>query len=298
LLSINMASDKVRLISKALALLLPMIGKMAMQRVAAVYHSWTWKNMADSKNVVVIGGSFAGIQLVKRLAESLPTGSKVVWIEKNSHFNYSFVFPRFSVMTQHEHTAFIPYDGVAKGAPAGILTRIQDKAIGLTGNQVQLASGRKIDYAYVAIATGSSQPLPVQVAATEREDACEELQGVQETIKASHKIAVVGGGAVGVQLSSDIKDFYPDKDVTLIHSHDHLMSHFGKRLGDYTLNTLEEELKIRVLLNERPKMPAEGNFARSSTLVFSDGHGEKFDLIVSDSSSIGIRELSITPSVF
>lgn len=279
-----MPSDNVKLIGKALGFFLPHLGRVAFQRVAALRHAWTWQDTADAKNVVVLGGSFAGIELATRLAETLPTGFKVVWVEKNSHLNYSFNFPRFSVLTGHEHTAFIPYDGVACGAPAGIFTRIQDTAVGLTENQVLLASGDKLDYAYLAIATGSSQPLPVQVAATERDDACHELQGVQETIKASQRIAIVGGGAVGVELASDIKDFYPDKDVTLIHSRGQLMSHFGKRLQDYTLSALRDELKIRVLLNERPQMPAGGNMATSAKLAFSDGREEQFDLIVSHAS--------------
>lgn len=276
-----MPSDQFTLIRKALGLLLPMLGKMAVQRIAVVYHSWTWRNRADAKNVVVIGGSFAGIQLVKRLAQTLPTGYKVVWIEKNSHLNYSFVFPRFSVMANNEHTAFIPYDGVGQSGPVGISTHIQDTAIDITEKQVLLGSGHEIDYAYLAIATGSSQPLPVQVTSTERDDACYELRGVQEAIQSSQKIAVIGGGAVGVQLSSDIKDFYRDKDVTLIHSHNHLLGYFGKRLQDYALNTLRNELQVRVMLNERPKIPAQGNFARSATLTFSDGREEEFDLIVS-----------------
>ena len=276
-----MLSDKARLIGKALAFFLPHLGKAVIQRVAAALHRWTWQNTADAKKVVVIGGSFAGIELVKRLAETLPTGYKVVLIEKNSHLNYSFTFPRFSVMTGHEHMAFIPYDGVAGGAPAGIFTHIQDRAVEVTENQVLLASGDKVDYAYLAIATGSSQPLPVQVLATERGDGCRELQGVQEAIGTSQKIAVVGGGAVGIQLASDIKDFYPDKDVTLVHSRGQLLNRFGRRLQDYALSALRDELKIRVLLNERPKMPATGNLARSETLTFSDGHEEQFDLIVS-----------------
>lgn len=258
-----------------------MLGKMAIQRLAAIYHGWTWRYRADAKNIVVVGGSFAGIQLVKRLTDTLPTGYKVVWVEKNSHLNYSFVFPRFSVLTEHEHTAFIPYDGILRRAPAGILTHIQDTVVDITEKQVLLASGEAIDYAYLAIATGSSQPLPVQVTSTEREDACFELRQVQEAIISSQKIAIVGGGAVGVQLSSDIKDFYPDKDVTLVHSRGTLMSHFGKRLQDYALDALQNELRVRVLLNERPTMPAQGNFARHAKLAFSDGHEEEFDLIVS-----------------
>jgi NADH dehydrogenase FAD-containing subunit len=181
--------------------------------------------------------------------------------------------------------AFIPYDGIAKGAPAGIFTRIQDRVIAITENQVLLASGDSIYYVYLAIATGSSQPLPVQVASTERDEACHELQGIQQTINASHKIAIVGGGAVGVELASDIKDFYPEKEVTLIHSRNQLMNYFGKRLGDYALTTLKDEMKIRVLLNERPTMPAAGNFVREASLMFSDGHKEQFGLIVSRTSA-------------
>lgn len=276
-----MPSDHFKLIAKALGFFVPYFGKVAVQRVASTYHAWTWQAISDAKNVVVVGGSFAGIELVKRLAETLPTGFKVVWIEKNSHLNYSFNFPRFSVMTEHEHEAFIPYDGVARGAPEGIFTRIQDTAVGLTEDHVLLSSGDKVPYAYLAIATGTSQPLPVQVSSTEHDGACYELQSVQETIKASQKIAIVGGGAVGVQLSSDIKDFYPKKDVTLIHSRGELMSNFGKRLREYTLPALRDELKIRVILNERPKMPPGGNMVKSAPLTFSDGRQEEFDLIVS-----------------
>jgi NAD(P)H-nitrite reductase large subunit len=279
-----MVPDSIKLVGKALSFFIPYLGTLAAQRVAAIYHNWTWHDTPDAQNVVVIGGSFAGIELAKRLAETLPTEYKAVLIEKNSHLNYSFNFPRFSVMTGHEHEAFIPYDATCRGGPPGILTRIQDTVVDITEKQIILASGTKIDYTYLAIAAGSSQPLPVQVSATELPDACREMQGVQEKIKTSQRIAVVGGGAVGVQIASDIKSFYPDKDVTLIHSRGQLMNYFGKRLQDYTLTTLRDELKIRVLLNERPKLPPQGNMATSATLTFSDGSEEQFDLVVSSNS--------------
>ncbi|KAJ4347479.1 hypothetical protein N0V95_005400 [Ascochyta clinopodiicola] len=183
-------------------------------------------------------------------------------------------------MTGQEHTAFIPYDGVASAEPTGILTRVQDKAVEVSEDQVVLASGQKIDYTYLVIATGSSQPLPVNVLSTDRVAACHELQAVQRTIASSHKIAIVGGGAVGVELSSDIKDFYPDKEVTLIHSRGSLLNNFGKRLQDYALAALRDELNVRVLLNERPQMPIGSNVAHSATLKFSDMHEEKFDLVI------------------
>jgi NADPH-dependent 2,4-dienoyl-CoA reductase/sulfur reductase-like enzyme len=274
-------AEKAKVVSKGLGFFLPYLCGLAVQRAAAVLHRWTWRDTPDAKNVVVLGGSFAGIELVNRLAHTLPTGYKTVWIEKNSHLNYSFNFPRFSVLTGHEHTAFIPYDGVARSAPAGMLTRIQEKAVAVMENQILLASGRKVDYAYLVIATGSSQPPPVQVLATERVGGCHELQEVQQTIKSSQKIAIVGGGPVGVELASDIKDFYPDKDVTLIHSRGELLNNFGKRLQEYALSTLRDELKIRVLLHERPEIPVGNNIIKSATLTLSDSRKEDFDLIVS-----------------
>lgn len=277
--------EKAKLVSKGLGFFLPYLGRVVIQQTAAVLHRWTWRNTPDAKNVVVVGGSFAGIELVRRLAQTLPTGYKVMWIEKNSHLNYSFNFPRFSVMMGQEHTAFIPYDGVASSEPHGILTRVQDKAVQVTEKQVILASGQKVDYAYLIIATGSSQPLPVNVLSTDRVAACHELQEVQQAIVASQKIAVVGGGAVGVELASDIKDFYPEKDVTLVHSRNNLLNNFGKRLQDYALTALRDELNVRVLLNERPQMPTGSNMARLATLKFSDMREEKFDLIVSLISS-------------
>ena len=278
-----MVPDKVKLIAKALSFFVPYIGRFVMQRVAALRHRWTWQDVPDVRNVVVLGGSFAGVELVRRLAETLPTGCRIVWVEKNSHLNYSFNFPRFAVMTGHEGEAFIPYDGIVGAALPGILTRVQDTAVDLTDTHVVLASGKRIEYAYLVIATGSSQPLPVQVAATERGDACRELRSVQELVQASQRIALVGGGAVGVELASDIKDFYPDKDVTLVHSQERLMSRFGKRLGDYVHAALQDELGVRILLNERPQMPAaasSGGVATSASLTFSNGRAEEFDLIV------------------
>ncbi|KAF2826047.1 FAD/NAD(P)-binding domain-containing protein [Ophiobolus disseminans] len=274
-------SDYTRLTKKSLGFLLPYLGTLLRQRATTILHRWTWRNTPNSKNIVVLGGSFAGIELVNQLSHTLPRGYRVILIEKNSHLNYVFNFPRFSVMSGLERTAFIPYDGLAKGAPSGIFERIQDTAVDLTSKKIRLASGKEIDYSYLAIATGSSQPLPVNLMSIDRNGACGELQQVQETIKESQKIAIVGGGAVGVELASDIKDFYPSKDVTLVHSRGQLLNKFGERLQRYAKVVLRNELKVRVLLNERPKKPSGGSMARGAILTFSDTRSEQFDLVIS-----------------
>ncbi|KAI1344204.1 hypothetical protein F5Y15DRAFT_365834 [Xylariaceae sp. FL0016] len=274
-----MLSDKARFVFKLLRFFVPQGFRVLGQRIAAQHHSLTYKPTPNRKNVVIIGGSFAGIHLARRLAQSLPTGYKVVLIEKNSHFNFAFQFPRVSVMPEREHTVFIPYDGIVQGAPEGIFTQIRDTVTSIEDNYVVLTSGEKIDYSYLALATGSSQPAPVKASSAERRDACMELRGMQQRIEKSQRIALIGAGAVGIEISTDIKDLYPNKEVTLIHSRSKVMNQFGKKLSDYTEQRLKD-LGIRTLLNERPQVPADLSSEEPKTLTFSDGHSETFDLVI------------------
>lgn len=88
----------------------------------------------------------------------------------------------------------------------------------------------------------------------------------------------MGGGAVGVQLASDIKSFYLDKKVSLIHSREQLLPNFGKRLHEYVVDKLGT-LGVEVMLGERPALPGQDNW-ESAELTFKDGRTELFDLVV------------------
>ena len=269
-------SDKFHLFTQVFAFILPYTLTLLRQKISALIHKHTYKSLPDSqvKNVVVIGGSFAGFQLTKRLTETLPTGYRVILVEKNSHLNYLFAFPRFSVVKGYEQYAFIPYTGLAKSAPAGIFRHIQDLAVEVSERHVVLARGEKLEYEYLVIATGTSSARPSKVTSTDSEGGKKELRGMQEDIEKAMRIAVVGGGAVGVELASDIKSFYQDKHVAIIDSRERLLHSFGPRLHEYTMKALKE-LGVAVFLNERPTIPTHGN-----KLELSQGKKEAFDLIV------------------
>jgi NADH dehydrogenase FAD-containing subunit len=280
-----MAFDTLKIIAHGITWYIPYIFRAGLQSIYTLYHFYTYRATDSPKHIVVIGGSFAGLQLVKRLTQTIPSGYKIIWIEKNSHLNYVFAFPRFSVVAGLEERAFIPYTALEAGAPKGCLRRTQGTVswINREEQKIVIDSGEEIPFSYLAIATGSTQPLPVQVESTERTEACDELRAVQNHIKTSQKIAILGGGAVGVELASDVKDFYPDKEVTLVHSRDALLNRFGPRLQEYALRALRDELGVRVLLGERPVRPTaygKGSLARYATLVFKDGKEEMFDLVV------------------
>lgn len=251
------------------------------QRLESFEHWYTWRETTSTRNVVVIGGSFSGVYLARRLANSLPTGYKVVLIEKNSHFNYLFNFPRYSVVTGHEHKAFIPFDSVTQGAPTGIFQRIQDVATQVRADEVILESGKTVGYDYLAVATGTAQTPPSNLAATGKAEGCKELRSYQGTIRTAQKIAIVGGGAVGVQMAGDIKSVYPEKRVVLIHSRDQLLQSFGSKLHEYVLPVLSR-MGVEVLLNERPNLPdVTGMNVGPTAISFKSGCSEDFDLIVS-----------------
>lgn len=274
-----MAPEQLRFFCKYITVVLKFGTSILFERIEAFIHRFTYKNLPSSQNVVVIGGSFAGAMLARRLAESLPSGYRVILIEKNSHFNYVFNFPRYSVVPEREHRAFIPYTGLMEKVPEGIFEQIQDAAVGIRAGEVELASGRCIPFAYLTIATGVSQNPPAKATASEKRDACNELRGLQNEIQEAKRIALIGAGPVGVQTATDIKTFYPEKEVTLVHSRQQLLSNFGKGLHEYVMPKLHN-MGIEVKLGERlvPPSTVDGDVTE---LSFQDGTKEDFDLIVS-----------------
>jgi len=273
-----MSSNKLRLFTRYLPVILKYALKFLYQRLEATLHRRTYRLLPSSQNVLVIGGSFTGVWLARRLTESLPSGYKVILIEKNSHFNYLFNFPRYSVLQGHEQRAFIPYQGLFKNAPKGIFEQITDEVMFVRDGEVELRSGRRVPYAYLAIATGATQSPPAKLLASQKGEACAELRVLQKSIEKADRIAVLGGGAVGVQLSADIKSFYSEKNVVLVHSRENLLSNFGVRLHEYVIEKLMA-LGVHVLLGERPTAPIDHNW-ESAELKFRNGRTEVFDLVI------------------
>lgn len=120
----------------------------------------------------MVGSSFAGIHLAKRLAETLTSGFKVVLVERNSHFNYTFNFPRYAVVRGREGRAFIPYDGVGKWKPDGVFGLVRGTVMQIQEVYVVLDDGCKIEYEFLALATGVTQSPPATLLATEKTEAC------------------------------------------------------------------------------------------------------------------------------
>ncbi|KAK2013824.1 FAD/NAD(P)-binding domain-containing protein [Colletotrichum eremochloae] len=210
---------------------------------------------AEPINIVIVGASFAGYHAARVIATSLPVDGpyRLIIVEPNRHWQFTWTLPRFCVVEGHEHKTFIPYGPYLPADSESIVRWIHDRVSTITEKTVTIqCTGEEIPYSYMVIATGSGvgMTLPSRVGSTNKTEGIQLLQSFQQRIKAARNLVVVGGGAAGVELATDAKDQYPEKNVTLVHSRDAVMNRFGQNLQIEALEGLEQ-LGIKVILGER-----------------------------------------------
>ncbi|RYP56892.1 hypothetical protein DL771_011534 [Monosporascus sp. 5C6A] len=213
----------------------------------------------EVRNIVIVGASFAGYQAASVLAKSLSflpgNRYRLVVVEPHSHFHFTWVLPRFCVVGGHEHKAFIPYGGYFGGGAPGTLRWIQGRVVSASRNSVRINSGEEIPYAFLIVATGSGtgsggDGLPSRVDADGKKEGIQKLKEMQVKIEKARNLVVVGGGAAGVELATDAKDKYPEKEVVLVHSRDAVMHRFGPGLQAAAMDGLRK-LGVDVITGER-----------------------------------------------
>jgi NADH dehydrogenase FAD-containing subunit len=270
--------SKILFFTRFLLAALPIMIERFMQSLRARIHRLTYRAVDNPRNIVIIGGSFGGFFLAQRLANSVPTGYRVVLVEKKSHFNFTWIFPRVSVVAGHEHKAFIPYGPGVAAAPAGSLVFRQALATAIDDKTVELQDGSKLDYDYLAIATGSTGSPPWNFTTGEKRDGMGVFRDMQQRIRDAKDLVVVGGGAVGVELATDAKSKYPEKNVSLIHSRERVMNTFGPKLHEYAMERMNL-LGVNVHLGER--VPEKAESEAPSVLTLKSGKTVPYDVLVS-----------------
>ncbi|KAI0195896.1 hypothetical protein F4808DRAFT_326529 [Astrocystis sublimbata] len=232
------------------------------------------------RNIVIVGASFAGNRVAQLLTTCLPPNShyRVIVVEPNSHFQFSWVLPRLCVVEGHEHKAFIPYGGNVHDDPVGVLRWVRDRVADVTEKTVQLQnSGEIIPYEILVIATGSGveKGLPSRVNDTDKRRGMELMQDMQQQIKKADTVVVVGGGAAGVEIATDAQNLYPGKKVILVHSREAVMNRFGKGLQKAALEGLEG-LGVEVILRDRLVREA----SKPGMILLQSGREIQCDLVV------------------
>ncbi|KAM0787304.1 hypothetical protein ACM66B_007080 [Microbotryomycetes sp. NB124-2] len=236
------------------------------------------------RNIVVVGASYVGLGAANELVKLLPQEShRVILLDKHSHFHHLFAFPRFAIVPEHEHKAFIPLS-----LPAPHLYFGSSSVESISSDAIKLATAVSLDgtettripYDALVIATGTtlSPPGSIPGQATKKEGV-EYLRSIQDELKRANKIVILGGGAVGVQMATDLAIQYPnnEKEITIVQSRT-LMPRFHNDLHELVMKRFQE-LGIKTVLGSRAVVPR-GGFDGAKRVELQDGRVVEADFVI------------------
>jgi len=188
----------------------------------------------QKQNVIVVGGGISGVTVAKGLSKKLDHSKfNLIVIEPRPHHIWLPSVARMVVTSDKEiaETAVFPFDRFfAKGK----VVVERDRVVGIKegkgeeAGELKLASGETLPYRggyarrclrashfntrvgllALVLATGSKWSGPIDLPESEA-DLRQVVSQWRAKFKAAEDIVIVGGGAVGVELSGEIRDEYP-----------------------------------------------------------------------------------------
>ncbi|KAF7347672.1 FAD/NAD(P)-binding domain-containing protein [Mycena venus] len=213
-----------------------------------------------SKVVIVGAGTGGGSAVARALSTKLPS-AKITLINPLPYAISRPTLPRMTVSAQNDlfDTALVPYDKLFP-SPNGTFVQgvVETIRPGTKGGAVVLADGKELPYDVLVLAPGSTWegPLDFPVDPAAVKDFVSESRG---RFKKAQKIVLVGGGAVGVEYAGEIKDEWPNKEVTIVHGDSALLN---STYPDRFRKGLEKSIGargIKIVLNDFvDEIPAPG----------------------------------------
>ncbi|KXN65832.1 FAD/NAD(P)-binding domain-containing protein, partial [Conidiobolus coronatus NRRL 28638] len=170
--------------------------------------------------IAVIGGNYGGLGFVNSLLQMLDLQEyniKVTIFDKRQGFCHlvgvtrALIHKDFAKQIWINHSELSWFNNPNIEFNYGTVTKVTEKTVENEG-------GKHEDFDFIVVATGYGRPGPIWPESKVKGDYLDEFQVYREKIEAAGSVAVIGAGAVGVELSADIKSHFPEKQVTLIHS--------------------------------------------------------------------------------
>ncbi|KAL1950022.1 hypothetical protein VTO73DRAFT_5144 [Trametes versicolor] len=217
----------------------------------------------SKKNVVIVGGGSVGTAVARELSAKLDASKySITLINDRPYFVFLVAGARLTVTAADklEDTALIPYDKLFHNGNGtvkiGKVVSISEGAAG-KGGEVALENGERISYASLVLATGSVWPGPLNFPEHDDEVRAHISSWRSKYEKAKH-VVIVGGGAVGLETAGEIKDTWPSKKVTVVHSEKLLVN---DTYPDKFRKDIERRARakgIEFILGDKLDVPPEG----------------------------------------
>jgi NADH dehydrogenase FAD-containing subunit len=157
----------------------------------------------------------------------------------------AIIKPRFAVIPGHEEKAFIPYSEAFKDIPnssnhAVVSARVTSVQANSVDIDRSFEGQQQIPFDYLVIATGTRLTPPSMMPSDEKSPSVSFLRDHQAKAQKAHSIVLIGGGAVGVQMALDLKERYPEKDITVVQSRDRVMPQYHSDLHDIVAKSFQD----------------------------------------------------------
>lgn len=233
----------------------------------------------ESVRVVIVGGGFAGTAAANHLKS---WGVPFLLVDMRDSFHHNVGALRASVESGFARKTFIPYANTfQENFKQGRLT-----GINLEKQQVLLESGEELYFSHLILATGSDGPFPGKFnQPVNMELAIQTYENLAKEVKKANSIVVIGGGAAGVEMAAEVKTDYPDKEVTLIHSH--------IALADVSLQPSVRQAVKEILLKKGVKLVLGQRVSNLEELTMNHTQ-EKIEVKLDKSPDIIVGDLVIS----
>ena len=212
------------------------------------------------RRVVVVGRSFAGARVERALRQEEALVDVTV-IDVNAFFEYTPGILRCFVEPASYERLAVPFHGDV------VVDRVIEVVVGST-KRVETASGLKIEYDVLVLATGSTYPgeLIKQAAGGETVESRRRAFADEfGKIERAETIAIVGSGPVGVELAAEIVGKYGiGKKVTMFSRSARILPQMEPKASAYALSWLERSGNFDLVVEEEEA---------------SEGALESFDLV-------------------
>ncbi|RPB08768.1 FAD/NAD(P)-binding domain-containing protein [Morchella conica CCBAS932] len=109
-----------------------------------------------------------------------------------------------------------------------------------------------VEYDYLVVSTGSKRSWPIVPKALDKVSYLKDAETHINSLENASSVVVIGGGAVGIEVASELKILFPSKTITLVHSREQLLSSepLPDEFKQKALSLLQDS-GVEVVLNAR-----------------------------------------------
>jgi NADH dehydrogenase FAD-containing subunit len=108
--------------------------------------------MAEKKNIVIVGGGYAGVNLVPKIEKFLPASHRIVLIEEQDFFYHKIGALRAAAAENIADKVLVPYDKFFKSDTTGIVVKASVTEINphsVTLSQPHQLFGEQVPFEYL-----------------------------------------------------------------------------------------------------------------------------------------------------